>query len=126
MRLDYAADSWNGPPEDAIGHWRVQVPFPKQAHLVRIDPDALMRYFEQLSEEASPSQEPQRYVMALLLLKQKRLQLVDALPDDEGDILRLEGLHGEGVFEVRNLALPDVDLNQLQDALKTQLAAGWT
>jgi len=126
LRLDYAADAWQGPPTDAIGHWRARVPVAKYPLAVRVDPDALMRYFEQLSEEASPSQEPQRYVSALLLLRLKRLRLDDVRTEDDGSVLLLEGMHGEGVFEVRNLELPDADATELQQQLKSQLAAEWT
>lgn len=126
VRLDYAAAAWQGPPADAIGHWKMQVPLPKNPQSLKVDPEALMRYFEQLSEEASPSQEPQRYASALLLLKLKRLRLDDVRDDDDGTVLLLEGLHGEGLFEVRNLQLPDTDASQLQLELKQHLAAEWS
>lgn len=126
QRLDYSAEVWQGPPSDAIGYWRVRVPMPKSPQSIRIDPDALMQYFEQLSEEASPNQESQRYVSTLLLLKMKRLKLVDIQESDDGPILLLEGLHGEGVFEVRDLQLSDADAAALQQELKTQLMAEWT
>ncbi len=126
LRLDYADDAWQGPPPDAIGHWRIQVPLPKNPNAIKVDPDALMSYFEQLSEEASPGQEAQRYVSALLLLKLKRLRLEDVRRDDAGSFLILEGMHGEGLFEVANLQLPDEDATRLQQELKLQLAAEWT
>lgn len=126
QRLDYSTSAWQGPPADAVGYWRTRVPLPRNPQAIRIDPDALMRYFEQLTEEASPNQEPQRYVAALLLLKHKRLKLVDVLTADDGQRLLLEGLHGEGVFEVADLQLPDAAASELQQALKTQLAMEWT
>jgi hypothetical protein len=125
QRLDYAAEAWNGPPTDAIGHWRSRVPLPKNPQALRVDPDALWRYFEQLCEEASPSQDPQRYIAALLLLKLKRLRLDDVIAHDDGSILVLEGVHGEGMFEVPNLALPDAESSNLQQQLKVHLATEW-
>jgi len=127
QRLDYSEAGWSGAPADAIGHWRSQVPLPKSPHEVRIDPEALMRYFEQLSEEASPSQEPQRYVAALVLLKQRRLRLEDVQTDDEGrSQLILEGTHGEGLFQVTDLQLADADASRWQAELKTHLTTEWT
>lgn len=131
LRLDFSEEGWRGPPSDAIGAWRCQVPLPRNPQNIRIDPDALMRYFEQLCEEASPAQETQRYICALLLLKWKRLRLDDVAgtaDDDRPDehILILEGTHGEGRFEVRNLQLPDDEALQLQNQLRTQLAGEWT
>ena len=124
VRLDYSPAGWQGPPPSAVGYWQLRVPPPKPVH--SIDPDALMRYFEQLCEEASPSQDVNRYVSALLLLKLKRLKLDDVRCDDDGEFLQLTGTRGEGTFDVRRLDLPDDELSQLQQSLKTQLAAEWT
>ena len=46
--------------------------------------------------------------------------------DEDGSVLVLEGLHGEGLFEVRNLQLPDAESAALQQELKQQLAAEWS
>lgn len=124
VRLDYSEAGWQGPPPDALGYWRTVVPPVEPAR--RIDPDSLMRYFEQLSEEASPRAEILRYVAALLLLKWKRLKLDDVRGDEEGEWLLLSGSRGEGVFEVRNLQLPDAELARLQHELKTHLSEEWT
>lgn len=125
VRQDYSEAGWQGPPANAVGYWQLRVPQPKQARSV--DPDALMRYFEQLCEEASPSQDVNRYVSALLLLKLKRLTLDDVrTTDGDGEFLLVSGTRGEGVFEVRRLELPDDELCHLQQALKNQLAAEWT
>lgn len=120
VRLDYSPEAWQGPPDHAVGYWQSRVPEPKPVH--RIDPDALLRYFEQLCEEQSPRQEVDRYVAALLLLKLKRLTLDDVRCDDDGEFLQLSGARGEGNFEVRRLDLSDTELAQLQQALKLQLA----
>ncbi|MBI1344899.1 hypothetical protein GC163_01270 [bacterium] len=127
QRLDYSEAGWKGPPDDAIGHWRSQVPALKSSQAIRIDPDALMRYFEQLSEEASPSQESQRYVAALVLLKQRRLRLDNVQTDAEGPTqLILEGTHGEGLFQVTDLQLNDEDAARWQNELKQHLTTEWT
>ncbi|MDZ4685158.1 MAG: hypothetical protein SH850_08710 [Planctomycetaceae bacterium] len=125
VRLDYSSDHWAGPPADAVGHWTAQVPAPKYGTQTKVDPDALMRFFEQLCEEQSPNQDEQRYVSALLLLKLKKLRLNDVRHDEEAAWLLLEGTHGEGNYEVRNLELSDADTGRLQQALKAQLATEW-
>lgn len=126
VRLDYSEAGWKGPPEQAIGHWIVEVPALKNVGAQRVDPDALLQYFEQLCEEASPSQEANRYVSALLLLKLKRLKMDDVRRDDDGEWLILSGVRGEGPFEIRNLEMPDGDLVALQQQLKASLATEWS
>jgi hypothetical protein len=123
VRMDYSDAGWKGPPANAIGYWKSRVPAPQHPH--RVDPAALMRYFEQLSEESSPLQETSRFVAALLLLKLRRLKLDDVRRDDDGEFLQLSGTHGEGSFEVRHLQIPEAELAELQQHLKAQLAAEW-
>src|SRR5665213_3654441 len=65
VRLDFSADGWTGPPQGHLGHWMVDVPASADPKLTRIDPEVAMRYFEQLSEEASPIHEKTRYALAL-------------------------------------------------------------
>ena len=123
VRLDYSPEGWAGPPPGAIGVWKTRLP--EQVGPPKLDPDQLMRYFEQLQEEASPAQYETCYLLALLLLKVRRLRLDNIRTDDEGAVLELTGLRGEGSFEVPNFELADDELLQRQNLLRTQLAAEW-
>ncbi len=125
-RLDYSPEGWTGEPPYSIGAWRTMVPLPSAAESQRLNLEQVQRYFEHLSAEASPSNEPYRYVMALLLLQKRRMRLDDARGEGEDEFLCLSGMHGEGTFEVRNLRLSSEDTQQLQDGLRQQLATEWT
>jgi len=126
QRLDFSEEGWTEQPPHTIAHWRVKAPEGPAVEQIRLDPDALMRYFVQLSEEASVGTEPTRYVLALYLLKTQRLELIDAQADEEGDLLELAGVHGEGLFAVRDLKLDDATVRTLQTGLRQQLAADWS
>lgn len=123
VRKDFSDEGWIGPPAGAIGYWVMQVP--EQAGPPKLDPEQLMRYFEQLTEEASPSQDETRYLLALLLLQQRRLKLETVRSDEDGDVLVLAGTRGEGTFEVPHLRLADADIQARQNSLRFQLAAEW-
>jgi hypothetical protein len=123
VRLDYSLEGWTGPPADAIGYWLTKAP--EQSGPPKLDPEQLMRYFEQLSEEASPRHDEARYLLALMLLQQRRLRLEEVRTDDSGDVLVLSGLRGEGTFEVPHLKLDDADVAERQNQLRRQLAAEW-
>lgn len=125
VRLDFSDEGWTGPPQPHLGYWKVDVPPAVDPKNVRIDPEAALRYFEQLSEEASPSHERTRYTLALVLLQQRRLKLENIRFEDETEILELSGLHGEGNFEVVNYHLADAEIQELQAAVKIQLATEW-
>lgn len=122
VRLDFAEEAWAGPPEGTIGYWRSQVPEAVADDKPRpIDPDALMRYFEQLEEHGNTMQEQLRYVLALLLLQRRRLQLEGSREDGDVEYLQLSGTRGEGNFEVRDHELAAEELEALQQQLTAHL-----
>ncbi len=88
-----------------------------------LDPDALLRHFEQLCEDANPAREKFRYVLALLLVQRRRLQIAKTRIDAEGTILELFGLQGEGPFEVRDQQLAEAEIGALQLELEASITA---
>jgi len=125
-RLDYSPEGWTGPPADAIGYWQCRVPEPLATKPAAIDPDALLRYFEQLVEDAVPAREKFRYVLALLLLQKRRLRIDGSRRDGDAEYLQLSGSHGEGPFEVRDHQLSDDEIRNLEAELSTHLANEWS
>lgn len=123
VRKDFSPQGWNGPPEGAIGHWITRVP--ERTGPPKLDPEQLMRYFEQLTEEASPSHDETRYLLALMLLQQRRLKLDMIHSDEDGNTLVLIGTRGEGTFQVPHLQLADQEISERQNVLRFQLAAEW-
>lgn len=126
VRFDYTEEGWSGPPEGTIGYWQTRVPSPAETAARPLDPDALMRYFEQLCEDANPAQDKFRYVLALLLLQKRRLKIEGSRQDGETEYLQLGGSRGEGSFEVRDQQLTDEEIAQLQQALNQHLATEWS
>ena len=126
QRLDYSHEGWNGPPEDALGHWRCIVPQPAAAKTRIFDPEALLRCFEQMSEDANPAHDKLRYVLALLLLQKRRLSIDETREDGDIRYLQLIGSQGEGPYEVPDQQLSDEEIEQLQHDLSTRVAAEWS
>lgn len=123
IRLDFSEDGWTGPPDGSVGHWRCLAPEPAEPKPRVLDPEALMQYFEQLSEDGNPVQEKFRYVVALLLLQKRRLRLDGSRLDGEIEYLQVIGSHGEGPFEVREQPLQPDEIESLQRELSAQLPA---
>ncbi|MGC1274258.1 MAG: hypothetical protein WBC44_11170 [Planctomycetaceae bacterium] len=121
-RLDYLATAWPGAPAGAIGHWRCRVPLPATPQVRQLNPDELMAQFERLEEAGHEQVRRLRYVLALLLLQRKRLQLEDSRSEDGIDLLVLIGTKGEGPFEVRDEQLDADEIAEIQRALLAQIA----
>lgn len=125
IRLDYSEAGWTGPPEGWKGYWQSIVPEAEATRVKPLDADALMSYFEQLSEDANPAQEKFRFVLALLLLQKRRLKIDGSRQDGDIEYLQLIGSQSEGPYEVRDQQLEDAEIEQLQSALNAHLETEW-
>ena len=123
IRKDYSLEGWTGPPDGALGYWQASVP--EQSGPPKLDPEQLMRFFEQLNEFAEPEHNETRYLLALQLLQLRRLKLETVRSDEHGDFLVLSGVRGEGTFAVPHLQLDDAVVTERQLALRLQLDAEW-
>jgi hypothetical protein len=113
-RVDFAEESWSGAPQNAVAHWRADVPEVKETQENPLDPDSLFEYFERLSESPNEFQEKMRYVLALLLVRKRRLQIDGSRLDGDDSFLQLSGTRGEGSYEIRDPELSDAEIEQLQ------------
>lgn len=122
-RLDFSEAGWKGPPEGAVGEWVSVIPDgpPKPKP---VDTESLMRTFEQFCEDGNPGHDQFRYVLALLLLKKRRLRLEGSRTDDDGnDFLQVIGSKSEGPFEIADQDLNETEIEQLEAAIIAQLEA---
>jgi hypothetical protein len=122
-RVDFSREAWKGPPEGALGFWKCTVPAPVESKRRALDPDALLRHFEQLCEDTSPAWDQFRYVLALLLVQRRRLRITGTREDGGISFLELCGVQGEGPFEVREQQLKPDEIEALERELNHRLTA---
>ncbi len=82
VRRDYAVQAWEGPPADAIGWWRAEVPDPRSTRLHWAPHEVMLHLFQQLQEDAD--QQDFAYVLALLMIRRRILKLEASEVDTEG------------------------------------------
>ena len=117
VRQNISSDVWEGPPQDAIGHWRTQITESAESGRPKLDADSLFDYFLQLSDSPNIVQQQYRYVLALLLLRKRRLILEEVVEIDERPTMRLVGSGGEGPFDVAEEELNEEQIDRLQQQL---------
>ncbi len=122
-RLDFSEAGWKGQPEGTVGEWVTVIPDGPPKPKV-IDTESLMRSFEQFCEDGNPAHDQFRYVLALLLLKKRRLRLEGSRCDDDGnEFLQLIGSKSEGPYEIADQELNEQEIEQLEAAIIAQLEA---
>ena len=121
-RLDFSKAGWKGPPAGTLAQWQCSVPLPVDVKKRLLNPDALMNYFDRLTEEASPLHERLRYILAILLMHKKRLREEGTRSSGADEFLQYTATQGEGTYEVRNFHLTDEEVAELQETLNAHLS----
>ena len=86
-RVDYAIDSWQGAPENSIGHWRSRMPDPNTQKVTWAPNDVILHYFAGLGED--PDVADTRFVLALLMVRRRILRLEESESVDGKDVMVL-------------------------------------
>ena len=82
QRYDYAADAWEGPPPEAVGWWKSQIPDRNTRRMHWAPNDVMLQFFDELADQ--PDKEDMLYVLALLLVRRRVMRLEDNETDAGG------------------------------------------
>jgi len=123
VRHDYGAEVWHGPPDGAFSFWSGKVPPPDQNKRPRIDDEMLLECFGRLEGQTDPGRINFRYVVALLLMRRKRLKFESARQEDGHEVLRLRDARTGAEHDVVNPGLTDDEMASVQEEVLRVL--GW-
>ena len=117
VRQDICEESWTGAPAGAIGYWRCLAGGVAEPTRPKLTADSLFQSFLQLYESPNRVQQQYRYILALLLLRKRRLILEEVVEVDDRPTMRLSGSGGEGPFEIPEEELTEAEVERLQQQL---------
>ncbi|HMC66167.1 MAG TPA: hypothetical protein VKI65_14620 [Gemmataceae bacterium] len=123
IRQDYSSEAWQGTPANAFGFWAGVVPAEGERRRLRVDDDLLIDCFERLEGESEPSRVNFRYVVALLLMRRRRLKFEEAATEGDQDVLYLRCPRTQSKHRVVNPRLTDDEMNAVQEEVFKIL--GW-
>lgn len=124
VRRDYAAESWGGPPPDAIAHWAGRIPATDAPRKPTFNDGLLLDCFDHLAGSADPGRVNFRYVVALLLMRRKRLKFEDARRNPDGSsVLVVRDARNGARHEVPDPKLTEAEIAAVQDEVFRVL--GW-
>lgn len=117
-RKDFLPEAWEGGhrPEGLFSYWKTIVPQTDARPNLLVDDTLLMDLFERLSEETRPQRIAFRFVLALILMRKRRLKFVgrEGRDEDERWLMRPKGANPEmPPIPVVNPHLTDEDIREL-------------
>ena len=123
QRRDFSAEYWESEKPETFCHWRTKLPDPDQKKQTFVDDEMLMAFFERLAGETEQEKLNFRFVLALVLMRKRRLKYDATRTEDEQEIWRLRVV-GENEFaEVVNPNLDDEQIEQLSGQIGQILQA---
>jgi len=119
-RFDYSLVAWEkgNRPERLYSNWRYIVPEAGKKPDIQIDDEILVDLFERLESDEKPQRIAFRYILALVLLRKRKLQLVGREEVEDGEIwlLRCKGTDGKPV-QVKNPGIAEEEIQDLSEQL---------
>ena len=123
LRQDYSSEAWQGPPAHVFSFWCGRVPVQEETRRPRIDDELLMDCFQRLEGQDDPNRVSFRYVVALLLMRRKRLRFEEARKDGEHEVLSLRCARTGTKYAVVNPGLTEGEMVAVQEEVFKVL--GW-
>jgi hypothetical protein len=117
QRRDFCADYWQAESPDVFCYWKTKLPSPDEKKHKFIDDDMLMAFFERLEEETKQEKINFRFVLALILMRKRRLKYDSSEMQDDKEIWRLRAVGGKETVEVINPHLDEQQVEQLSSQI---------
>lgn len=123
IRQDFAHEAWQGPPQKAFSFWAGRVPAPERGRRLQIDDELLMDCFQRLEGQAEANRINFRYIVALLLMRRKRLKFEEARVENGQETLQLRDARTGAAHQVVNPRLTEEEMAAVQEEVFKVL--GW-
>jgi tRNA U54 and U55 pseudouridine synthase Pus10 len=121
VRQDFCPDCWN-PEHSYFSFWKTRVPEPDApSHGPRfVDMERLLQLFQRLEENQETEAQRFRYVLALVLMRKRRLRLLSSrrLKGGQGEELTVREVGAGREYTVTCPSLPETELASVADRLR--------
>lgn len=114
VRHDYAAAAFVAPPAGAIAYWSGRVPAADKPRRPVMHDGLLFDCFDHLAAATEPDRVHFRYVLALLLMRRKRLKFEDTKRTAGGEVLVLRDARTGSRVEVADPRLSAAEVAAVQ------------
>ena len=113
QRRDFCADYWQAESPEVFCYWKTALPEPDKKKQAFIDDDMLMAFFERLEKETDQEKLNFRFVLALVLMRKRRLKYDSSKTEGDKEIWQLKISGEKEVVDVINPHLDEQQIEQL-------------
>ncbi len=117
QRRDFCADYWEKEKPNVFCYWKTRLPHPDQKRQIFVDDGMLLAFFDRLARETEQEKINFRFVLALILMRKRRLKYDSSRMDNDKEIWRLRFAGDKQTVEVINPHLDDEQIEQLSSQI---------
>jgi len=116
-RRDYSLQYWEKEKPAVYCFWKTRMPRPDQKKRLFVDDEMLLAFFDRLGQESEPEKINFRFVLALILMRKRRLKYESSRVQDGCEIWTVR-ITGQDRFEqVANPRLTEEQIQQLSSQM---------
>ncbi|MHC4061727.1 MAG: hypothetical protein ACYSUC_06645 [Planctomycetota bacterium] len=117
QRRDLCADYWQAEKPEVFCYWKTKLPQPGEKKQMFVDDEMLMAFFERLGKETEQQKIDFRFVLALVLMRKRRLKYDSSRIEADREIWRLRVVGEKETVEVVNPHLDEEQVEQLSSQI---------
>ena len=111
QRRDFSDEYWEREKPPVFCFWKTKLSAPNEKKQLFVSDDMLMAFFERLANETEPEKVNFRFVLALVLMRKRRLKYDGTKMEDGREIWSLRVVGEKDLIEVIN---PHLDESQIE------------
>ena len=123
QRRDFSVQFWENERPSVYCFWKTRLAEPNQKRAVFIDDQMLTAFFERLASETDPERIAFRFVLALILMRRRRLKYDTTVTDNGAEVWRLRWVGQKDTVDVVNPHLDEQQIAQLSQQIGQVLNA---
>ncbi len=123
QRRDFSGEFWEAEKPQVYCFWKTKLAPPNEKKELFISDDMLMAFFERLAHETAPEKVSFRFVLALVLMRKRRLKYDSTKMDGGREVWRLKMTGDKDLVEVVNPHLNEEQIEQLTSQIGQILQA---
>ena len=112
-RRDFCAEFWQANRPSVYCYWKTKLGGSGRKRPVFIDDNMLMAFFDRLGSDSEPERVNFRFVLALVLMRKRRLKYESSAKQQDREVWRLRVTGGQQLVEVLNPQLTEAQIEQL-------------
>jgi hypothetical protein len=114
QRRDFCTDYWQSQKPDVFCFWKTKLPHPDQKKQKFVDDEMLMAFFDRLAKETEQERVNFRFVLALILMRKRRLKYDSTMSEGDKEIWRLRIVGDKSAERRIDVVNPHLDEQQIE------------